>query len=820
MIRRAGLVVTLWVLGAAVQAETLAVGNPRGLNNADASMLINDNEAQDLLNVDITDNGYGIKKRSGYSQFKTIGTSTWGVRGGYYFRDASGNNLLIHANNQSVFKSVNSGAYAAFITTDTAGSYYDFTDSQGYLYRATSNRDEYCRYDGTTLTYYPSAPKGTQIEAMSDRMLIAGTAANPNRVYFSKVADFTDFTIGGLTESDPFYEEFGLPGQSITAIKYVGGRVLVWTKDTLSFWAGSNQYDGVIESISSNIGTNQPNSIIEDLGNVYFQAVNGHWYVYDGNLISRISEPINGSVNNFVFGETRSFLTTTQTDFELGTIGSGLSSIDSPGDVVFDSNGILIDAFSDGDNTSNPTWTELAVVADIGVINDGSSNVLRSSWTGYGNSWFAVYTENTNQNSGAWAVDMKTNITDNQTFQIRLCTTTPNADAQSAIGCYSASFDNSVNLMRIYKNSGLIAEASIGIAPFSTTAKQFMFARSSEGVLTAYLDGTAILSTTNSDYSTFSHIAFAGSYSSPIPSEYYDLDNIYMLPSTATYQSQPIYIGTGVTSFGQFNVGQSITGNASIAYAIYTDSDTTIDLTDNTTFTSSQTISNGNIPTLTRDSYINVTADFTRTASTESTVLNDYQINWYEGSVTRTFGIADENHRLVWSVAENASNTTNATYIYDTRFNSWLKYDVPMDAPVLVNQSLFFGGPSTGVVYAFPSGTSDAGTAITAYWKSKDFIGNDPFVEKNWLNYSVIGKTYTGSNLDIAYSANTLTATTNNFSLSDSNNISLKRVNGNFPAGTMGTFFNMQFGNDDADAPFEIYTFRLEYAPRPWRVLP
>jgi hypothetical protein len=36
----------------------------------------------------------------------------------------------------------------------------------------------------------------------------------------------------------------------------------------------------------------------------------------------------------------------------------------------------------------------------------------------------------------------------------------------------------------------------------------------------------------------------------------------------------------------------------------------------------------------------------------------------------------------------------------------------------------------------------------------------------------------------------------------------------------MGTFFNMQFGNDDADAPFEIYTFRLEYAPRPWRVLP
>src|SRR5678815_168385 len=88
-------------------AETGGVPAPwGGLNNGDASFQIGDNEAQDLSNVDITEQGYGIKKRDGYAQFKTLGVSTTGITGGYFFRDVNGTDTLVHANNGIVYKSV------------------------------------------------------------------------------------------------------------------------------------------------------------------------------------------------------------------------------------------------------------------------------------------------------------------------------------------------------------------------------------------------------------------------------------------------------------------------------------------------------------------------------------------------------------------------------------------------------------------------------------------------------------------------------------------------------------------------------------------
>ena len=238
-------------------------GNWNGLNDADAAFLIGDGEAQDLSNVDITDNGSGIKKRDGYSSFKTIVASTWGVRGGYYFRDASSTDCTIHTNNRTVYVSKNGGNYSAVVTTDTEGSYYDFTDSNGSLWRANSNNDEIFKYNGSAVTYYPSHPKGNQIEAMPDRLVISGVTSAPNRVYFSAAADFTDFTTG-ILETSPFTEDIGMPGQNVTALKYAFGRLLIWTRDTMSMWQGTTQFDGIIEDISTTVGTIQPNSVTYD----------------------------------------------------------------------------------------------------------------------------------------------------------------------------------------------------------------------------------------------------------------------------------------------------------------------------------------------------------------------------------------------------------------------------------------------------------------------------------------------------------------------------------------------------------------------------
>ena len=158
--------------------------------------------------------------------------------------------------------------------------------------------------------------------------------------------------------------------------------------------------------------------------------------------------------------------------------------------------------------------------------------------------------------------------------------------------------------------------------------------------------------------------------------------------------------------------------------------------------------------------------------------------------------------------------------MYDPRFDSWLKYSFPMEAAAKIGDSLYFGGVSTGVVYRWASGNTDNGSAITAYWKSKDYIGNDPYVEKDFLAYSFLAKTQSGSNLDLTYTINTSSVVKSNFSLTDIDGNSFHRINANVKHGRFGTFINFMFGNDDGDSPFEVYGFKYDYRPRPWRVLP
>jgi hypothetical protein len=283
--------------------------------------------------------------------------------------------------------------------------------------------------------------------------------------------------------------------------------------------------------------------------------------------------------------------------------------------------------------------------------------------------------------------------------------------------------------------------------------------------------------------------------------------------ASGTYTSQTKNIGSNATSFGNFSADQTL-NSGTIGYFIRT-------------ATTEGGLAGASWTALTRDAqisasinpWIQVKATFTITAATQDPSLQSFTVAWNEGNLVRTFGSVDKDHRLLWSVGEGTSTVANATYIYDPRFNSWLKYSVPFDAPARVGSSIYFGNPSSGNVYTWPSGTSDNGSAITAFWKSKDFVGGDVTSEKDFLNYSLISKSQTGSNLDLVYTINTSSSITNSYSLTDTASSTIRRINSNFPSGKFGTFINFRFGNDDADAPFEIYGLVMNYKPRPWRVM-
>lgn len=814
----------LFGISAILHADSQTFGGQwKGLNNSDASIMIGDNEAQDLLNVDITDNGSGIRKRPGYSQFKTIGTSTWGVRGGYYYTDTSGSKYLIHSNNRSVYKSQNLGAYSAFITTDTAGTYYDFTDSQGYLYRATSDRDQFCRYDGATLTYYPSNPLGDQIEAMPDRLVMSGVSEYPNRVYFSGAADFTNFTTG-LNDTDPFYEQFGLPGQKITAIKYALGRLFAWTGTTLSYWAGSTQFDGTIQDVTTNIGTAQPGSILYDNGTIFWQGNDKHFYSYDGNNIDKISTPISGSVSGFVGGESKASIQTNQSDFALGTTSASLTITESPGFITFPANGILIDDFTDGELNTSPVWVSTVT---SGVSTSCVSNAAVVTIPA-GISEGVLYTTISPQRTLTLSVDAKSlNSGIYGMFYISVSSYVPTLPQFGTTGYYDLGgytaflniWPSGTRTAILYQGHTEIGRNASNTENLDSSYKTFSLSVSSSGVITLAKDGVTIVSATNLAVSTFSYIAVGFGNNNATQQSFY-FDNVRVKYDIGTFISSPFNIGTAITSWAAFSDNKTTPGGSSIAYTFYTDNNTTIDTNNNTTFISSQTITPPAIPTISTAPYVVWKATFTRTVSTETVSLDSVSIAWNEGTITHTFGSVDKNHRLVWSLAENNSTTNNATYIYDQRFQSWLKYSFAMDAPARVGDITYYGGPSTGVVYYFPSANSDNGSSITSYWKSKDFIGSDPSVEKDYQTYSIVAKTQTGSNISFEYAINgSPTTTSRTVLLTSSSGLPFIRNNGRLGNGTIGSFINFKIGNTGADLPFEVYSVKYDYMPRAWRVM-
>src|ERR1051325_8404742 len=108
MIKR--VLLTIALLATPVLAEdwsTIVIGPFGGLNNRDNPIAIPANQAQEILNMDITDGGKSIRKREGFSNFATLTVSTAPVHGTYLFYDSSGNDVVLAFNERRISASSN-----------------------------------------------------------------------------------------------------------------------------------------------------------------------------------------------------------------------------------------------------------------------------------------------------------------------------------------------------------------------------------------------------------------------------------------------------------------------------------------------------------------------------------------------------------------------------------------------------------------------------------------------------------------------------------------------------------------------------------------
>ena len=226
-------------------------------------------------------------------------------------------------------------------------------------------------------------------------------------------------------------------------------------------------------------------------------------------------------------------------------------------------------------------------------------------------------------------------------------------------------------------------------------------------------------------------------------------------------------------------------------------------------------ITAGAVPSISTNPYFQFGSTFSITAATQNPTISDFTFNWFEGAASdKTYALYHDNG-LWWAVASGTGATTNNKIIkYDLLNQGYVIYDIPMNGIYERSQNLYFGGVNAGKIYKFGDTDNDDGSAINAYWKSKDFFGTNPFLDKDYKSLSVFAGSVSNSTMTVTYTVSGTSSTVITVPLYDSTK-SFIRHNRNLPL-RVGNTINVKFGNNAADQPFEVYGIQIGTNEKPW----
>lgn len=270
------------------------------------------------------------------------------------------------------------------------------------------------------------------------------------------------------------------------------------------------------------------------------------------------------------------------------------------------------------------------------------------------------------------------------------------------------------------------------------------------------------------------------------------------------------------SAWGTFNPTSQDNGGS---HTFYVRASTSPQSVTNSTVTWVAQSVNAQVATSTAGVYFQVRDDFTVPAATNTPTLNDFTVNWFEGAASdQAYMLYFDN--AIWESVAYGTGVSSNTYIfrYDLINQGWGLYSFGAGGMLNQGNRLYFGSVGDGNIFQFGSGASDNGTAINAFWKSKDFTGNDPFLQSSLSNIDVFAKKDTGTTLTSTYTTDTSTATAYSIVLSTSNAIVQSRKL--LPSGKLGYVFNFQLGDNSISSQWEVLGVRMGYTQLPYRPTP
>lgn len=769
-------------------ADQVASAQFKGINNNENSVIIGPEYAQDLLNVDVTPGGKSIKKRSGYGLFKAIPGS---FHGGYHFFDSTGNDVQLWGEDTILQSIVNSGDNTAIVSSATTSSTWDCADTQGSAYCVDSNRDAFIKTNGTTMSWFMS-PLGTMVESTPDRVVVAGVSGSPNTLFISQSNTFTNFTTG-VNATDAFTEPIASPGSKLTHIRWGCGKLLWWKDSSFGYLDFDDQYTASIKTVSDVIGTFDNTSAIDPGGRVWFRGQDGHTWMYDCSFLTKQSIDITPLTQVAGHRTSNLWAQTSASDFNAG------SNVNT--DTTTSSGNVILNAFSEQFMTLS-AWTLDSSTYTVGsnLVSLAASNPVNT---------VAIATQTVAKTiTPNWDMHFSFKLAPSTSVSLRFLNSSNNGYcfevAEGASGGLSAGR---------FASDGCHLDVSVvaGITDTSLHTGDLIY--SATGFAQVYLDGVLKGTFTNSANSGLNKAVFRIGCGFTCSSSS-SFGPIYISASTGTYYSA-VHNAPGLAGWSTLGITQVLNSGTETFYMrSSTNSFSILSATPSWTAQGA-----GSLVSVSTGTYFQFRDDFAITAATQAPTLNDFTVNWFEGTSTdQAYMIYFDN--AIWeAVAYGAGQATNNyVFKYDLINEGWTIYDIPMNGMLIQNNQLYFGGPIQ-YIYIYGNSTSDyrnnPPNPITAFWRSKSFSGADPFLQTALTNIDIFAKKDNGTTLTSTYTTDTSTATAYSVSLSTSNTIVQSRKI--LPSGKMGYVFDFKLGDFSSSSSWEVFGYRIGFNQLPYR---
>ena len=870
-----------------------AIGPFSGLNNRDNSYAIPAANAQDLLNVDLTQNGKSVKKRKGYGVAYSLTVATSPVHGVYTFFDASGNTVDLFANDSYFSASISGATPVVLFSNGSNGATYQCTDSLGYAYCANSQRTNLIKTNGASYSLISSVTStGTMVTACPTRLAMAGFSDRPSAIDFSADSDFATWGTGSLGSS-AVQLTVNSPGPKITMIAYAFGRLMWFKNSSFGYVLIGNQpfqTDWVIRTISYDVGTND-NSYIYREGILYFRGQDSHYYSFDGSNYQRISKEIASTVGLSQTRGSNSWTQTSQSDFEAGisTPPAYLSFSASPGSIVLSTPNVIIsqtDTSGSDFSSGSLTNTTTSIVSGSLTLNVTGAESDKDNFIGADNSF---------DSTCASGID-SAQFTAGSNYA--LTSVSLRVFKNGSPGNYSVRIhSDSSNTIGTVLVSGTLLASSVTGSPSTvnvpldnpiqlTSGTKYWISKLSLGTCSPLSND--IPWTSNSTTRNFKTLAKAYSSSGNIVSRVFDVGkttntlnwnwceltaNVTGNGQTVTYETQTSSSATGVfeslssvingtspsstvqrfirykASLSTVDTGltpylNDVTLNACFIPSYYSAVKNAPFLTSWDSFGATKQdnggshtfyirssensflvndpspswtqVSNGSIPLISTGTYFQIRDDFSITRTTQNPSLDSFTQNWFEGIASDKMYSTYFDDRLWFSFTYGlGASSNNRILVFDLINQTWLLYDLAANGFYVRQNRLYFGSSLSGTINKYGDSDNDNGSAINAYWKSKDFFADDPFATSEVANISVIGKSIANSSMTVTCFVNGISSTTYTMNLNSplSNFVG---KNKNLAASTVGNTYSVKFGNNAADQPFEIFGIQVGSRPKSW----